>query len=461
VLFDLFNIGIIDKLYVVYTLSGCLIIIGGSYLLYRLRVTVSFYRFSFFLLLYALICIVIPVRTWLPFTLCIISLYIFGGIFIGIISYRAGFNTLLCTYMLSPKLAFTGSKEECSLFFNNASCDKHTISLRFFNTFGIIKVDGTDSPHCSIVEESIISTRRSEQRLIDKIPVRFVLRGYDQNSSLYYSVCVKFPLSLIMPFSVRYAGILPEIPVLTATFAPLAGKSRLINREEKITQHPTEKVSRIKTDSFLHISPYSPGESLSQIDFKASARVGEIVSRKYSKTIDLSCLVALGFGKRAMADRTGERLMAELGTVLSDNVSLGFSTDVCVFDVVKRYNKRIGTGRGSALGLGKELASLHPTHYEEDELCILDGLGRSIRDYTHLRIIISWGGHFDISRTIHMANLFRKNGVDCEIRVIASVVFDVLNQRKNQPAYAFFIKMMNKAAMQARKSGVRLLWVEN
>jgi hypothetical protein len=140
---------------------------------------------------------------------------------------------------------------------------------------------------------------------------------------------------------------------------------------------------------------------------------------------------------------------------------LGFSTDVCVFDTVKRYNKRIGSGRSSALGLGKELASMHPTHYEEDELCILDGLGRSIRDYTHLRIIISWGGHFDISRAIHLANMFRKNGIDCEIRIICSVVFNVLNQRKNQPAYTFFMNIMNKAAAQARKNGIRLLWIEN
>jgi hypothetical protein len=461
VIFDLFNIGIIDKLYVVYTISGCLIIIGGSYLLHRLHVTITFYRFALFLLLYALICIVIPVRIWLPFTLVFISMYISGGIILGIASARAGFNDLQCKYTLSPNLAFTGSKDELELYFINNRCGKNRFSLNFFQKLGIIKTDGTDSPHCSIISESKLSARRSEHRLVAKIPVAFILRGYDQKSSLYYSVCMKFPLSIILPFSVRYTSIMPEIPVLTATFAPLAGKSYLSNREEKITQHSTEQVSRIKTDSFLHISPYSPGESLSQIDFKASARIGDIVSRKYSKTIDLSCLVALGFGRRAMADRTGERCMAELGTVLSDNVSLGFSTDVCVFDTVKRFNKKIGTGRSSALGLGKELASIHPTHYEEDELCILDGLGRSIRDYTHVRIILSWGGHFDVSRAIHMADMFRKNGVDCEIRVIATVVFHVLHQRKNQPAYNFFVNIMNKAASQARRSGIRLLWIEN
>jgi len=327
-----------------------------------------------------------------------------------------------------------------------------------------LDIDGIDSPHCETIpnmKSSRISMERNGNVLDQTLPVRFVLRGHDEGSILYCSLALKKPWSYFIPWRQRLTLHLPPIPVLSGTFAPLAGKPLNIPREEKLTRHATERISRLRTDSFLHIAPYTPGEPLSQIDFKSTLRAGEIVSRKYAQTIDLNCLVALGFGRRAHASREGERLMSELGTVLSENVSLDIASDVAVFDTIKNSHHRLGRTRQSALSFGREIAALQPSHYEEDEYSIIEGLGLSIRDYTHLKIIIAWGGQFDVSRALHASELFRKNGTVCEIRVIAREVFAILNGQKGTESAKFFTDIMNRYTEQARATGVRLVWLEH
>jgi hypothetical protein len=88
-------------------------------------------------------------------------------------------------------------------------------------------------------------------------------------------------------------------------------------------------------------------------------------------------------------------------------------------------------------------------------------LGLSIRDYTHLKIIVAWGGQFDISRALHASEFFRKNGTICEIRIIAREVFAILNGQKQTEPAKFFLDIMNRYTEQARSRGIRIIWLEH
>jgi hypothetical protein len=113
------------------------------------------------------------------------------------------------------------------------------------------------------------------------------------------------------------------------------------------------------------------------------------------------------------------------------------------------------------LRFGSEVAELNPTHFEEDEFCILDGMKNSMRDYTHLRIISSWGGTFDPSRAISVASMFRKQGVQCEIQIIAPDVLGTIEERKESDTSHFFISLMEKYTQDARNAGISLIWNKN
>jgi hypothetical protein len=459
VIYDLYTQGILSFSSLIYSLIGVALLLSAGIALFKLKVSISLLSFSGVFAFFALLCVLMPPVWWLKVFVFLLFIFFATGLFIGFMSRRANLPNARLSYRHSPSIAFVGIDDAIEISIVH---DKkfQEIAHRFMDRYCDLDIDGIDSPHCeSVLHNSRIPMNRNGNIIDTTLPVSFILRGHDEGSILYCSLALKKPWSYLIPWRQRLTLRLPSIPVLSSTFAPLAGKPLNIPREEKLTRHATEKISRLRTEAFLHIAPYTPGEPLSQIDFKSSLRAGEIVSRKYARTIDLNCLIALGFGRRAHASSEGERLVSELGTVLSENVSQDIASDVAIFDTIKNSHHKIGRSRQSALAFGRQIAPLQPSHYEEDEYSIVEGLGLTIRDYTHLKIIVAWGGQFDISRALHASEFFRKNGTVCEIRVIAREVFALINGQKGTEPAKFFLEIMNRYTEQARSSGVRLVWL--
>jgi hypothetical protein len=464
VLFDLYYAGYLSLSSLLLTLCGAGVIIAFGILLRRLKVFLSLKQFAFCFILLSLICLITPAFYWLPLFAAISALLLIEGLIISVIVRGAGLHCNTLSYHHSPGIAFAGTREDIASNIKTPD-KKFGISAQLFRRmimkYMILRIDGTDSAHCVIPPEGDTQSIRVSflgDSIREKIPVLFILRGHDRESTLFASLSARFPFSLFVPWRQQLLWKLPEIPILSSTYTPLAGQQTMNRIDEKMKKRPIKRESRIRTEAFLHLGAFSPGEPLSQVDFRASLRAGEIISRKYSHTIEMNCMVAFGFGRRARASSTGEILSSALGRVITENVIMGIGSEVCVFDMVLRSRHRLGTGSTRALSFGAEVAQIQPSHYEEDELCILEGMGQRIRDYTHLRIIIAWGGSFDPSRAIELAMMFKKNGTQCEIQIIAPEVIAILNEQKDAEASKFFAQLMDHYTQLARSAGITILW---
>jgi hypothetical protein len=464
VIFDLYYHDILTLHSLVFILSGVIIIIAAGIFLYRLRIAIRLRQFAVFFAVISPIFIFAPSHVWLVIFCVITTLFLTEGIALGIICRFTGLPSLSLSYQYSPKIAFVGVSDNLIIhMISPQSTFRSCFSLALYR-YALFEITGTDSLHCEIAHPKKGTTSMpfffSRGTSPHQIPVMFTLRGFDSGSMVYASLSFQLPWSFICPWRYRIRMPLPDIPVLSSTFAPLAGKVVLSRIDDRMKRRATRMESRLRTDAFLHLGPYTAGEPISQIDFRASMRSNDIISKKFAHTIDLTCLVALGFGRRAYASGTGEILAASLGRILSENVSMGIGSEVIIFDTATRIRERLRTSSPDMLRFGQDLAGIHPTHLEEDEFCILDGIGRSIRDYTHLRILVAWGGSFDQSRAIYAASLFKKNGVLCEIQVVAPEVLSIIDEKKESDTSRFFKKLMDQYTASARSAGITLSWVK-
>ncbi|HEY1406824.1 MAG TPA: hypothetical protein VF857_09460, partial [Spirochaetota bacterium] len=455
---DLYHAGFITLTSLLLTAGGGVMIIATGIILNKIRIALYLRQFAVFFIIVAVVCLLLPAISWLPVFTALITLLFIEGIFLGI-AVRAGrlYDAEL-SYKYSPKMAFVGVKDALAIHYQPTGNRISSLFRKRIARYLELSIDGTDSVHCETLTSEKIPLFIENNSVRDTIPVTFTLRGHDKKGRLHGSISLKKPYLYFFPWRQRITWNLPEIPVLSTTFAPLAGKTVVNRLDDRMKRRATRRESRIRTDAFLHLGAFAPGEPLAQIDFRASLRAGEIMSRKFAHTIDLSCLVAVGFGRRARASNTGELLIGALGRVLSENVSSGIASEVVLFDMAKRIDERLGHGSQRALHFGSDVAELNPTHYEEDEYSILDGMKSSIRDYTHLRILVSWGGTFDTTRAISVASLFRKQGVQCEIQIIAPDVLTTIEERKDSDTSRFFLQLMEKYTQDARSAGVTLVW---
>lgn len=424
----------------------------------RLKITVSLGRFSCVLLLVSALCAFLPAAAWLPTLTVFLVVFFIEGIFLAIIVRSGKCLVAELSYKYSPRMAFVDVNDEVLIRFKQSNHSLYRHAIRFISRFIELEIDGTDSVHCTTIGKVRLSCFFESDSLRDTVPVNFILRGHDRGSIIYGSFVLRKPISFLFPWKQRITWNLPEIPVLSTAFAPLAGKTVVSRLDDRMKRRATRKESRIRTDAFLHLGPYSPGEPLSQIDFRASLRAGQIMSRKFAHTIDMTCLVAVGFGRRAQSSGSAEQIISALGRVLSENVSMGIASEILLFDMGTRIRKNIGLGSSSALRFGSDVAELNPTHFEEDEYCILDGAAHSIGEYTHLRIITAWGGTFDQSRALSAVSIFRKRGVQCEIQVIAPEVLSAIEDRGDIESTRLFMKLMDEYSKEAQAAGISLLW---
>ncbi len=461
-IFDYYNLGIISFRTLALTLFGVVLLFFAAFILRRLRVNVPLVPFASFYAVLALAGIFVPPMYWLWLYLSLIIAGIVSGVLSAVLFRFIGALSLSARYAEYTSLAFTDCDDTIILATSQQSGRRSRLALRLCR-FLSLRLAGSDSPHFVVPELSLQfmpEARDAGIALRTELAVSYVLRGHDANSFLFCSLGWIRPLKFLIPWQMRLAIRLPEITVLSATFSRLAVSSRIRPRLEMQRQHPTMLISRMSNDSFLHLGSYSAGEPLSRIDVKASMRSADIISKKYARTIDIVHLLALGFGRRVFSSGSADRMMAELGTVLSESRATGASTELAIFDMTKRYQENLGTDAARMLSFAKTIASLRPEHYEEDEFSILDGLGQRLKYYTHLTILVAWGGHFDISRAIEAASVFRRSGTSCEIRVVAAGVFSVLNQRKESPESAFFYELINTYTAQASKRGIAVHWIE-
>jgi len=458
VIFDLYHAGMLPLSSLLLTIFCGLGIIAAGIALSRLRISISLGQFSVILLLVSALCAVLPASAWLFALAVLLSALFAGGIALALIVRSGKIRTAVLNYKYSPRMAFVGVKDSLTVQFQDNKKSRGSLIRTIIMRFLEIDIDGTDSVHCETIPSGRIPFFFEENSLRDSVPVLFMLRGHDRGATLYGSILLRKPFSFFFPWRQRITWDLPDIPVLSTSFAPLAGKTVLSRLDDRMKRRATRKESRIRTDAFLHLGLYSPGEPLSQIDFRASMKTGQIISRKFAHTIDMTCLVAVGFGRRAQASGSGEYIISALGRVLAENVSMGIASEVLLFDIGTRIRKNVGLGSRSALHFGSEVAELNPSHFEEDEYCILDKAEHSVGEYTHLRIITAWGGTFDPSRAISAASVFRKQGIQCEIQVIAPEVLATLEDRKGSDSSRFFMGIMDQYAKEAQGAGITLVW---
>lgn len=460
--FDLYNLGIISHRTVALTAAGIVVLAAVSVVIRILKVSISLYAFALFYAFVALCFSLLPSRYWLLFYIPLILLFFvsaFSGAYIFSRVYGRG---LSAHFENSVKITFVGCSDTVVLLGKSAENLSYT-GRAFFSRLVRLHIAGADNPHYVIQRGDlpvvITQSRNMNERVTVNIPVKFIMRGYDTGSSLYCHLGLCYPWCIIVPWKKNITAAMPPISILNASFAALSGNPRMINRIEKPAQTVLPQISRVGTDNFLHLGPYTPGEPLSRVDMKASLRGQEVISKKYARTIDLHRLVAVGYGRRVFASESADRILSEFGTVLSESKSADTQVDAVLFDMTKRCEMILGNEPARILSFSQKIASMRPSHFEEDEFSIIDGLGQRIKNYTHLTIIVAWGGQFDVSRSIEVASLFRAHGAQCEIRIVAGAVLSVLKGGGDNEANEFFRDIMESYCVQARSRGIFLSWL--
>ena len=447
---DLYNNGIIGLSTLSISFTLLLVVIFFSFIAYKTGIIVGICGFSAAIVFILTVCLMLPPSWWLYAVSSFILFQFFCGFVFALIVGLSGASRYTCEYSHLSN-AFAGS--------NGILLLSYKPSLKFAFITGKIQfhLEGSDSSYISFqpIKEKLGFCRGSSCTI--QLEASFIMRGYDRKSFLYALVEPAFPFSIAVLWKKRVKIMLPEMHVLSSSFAFFEGK-KIPSSESENRRTPVRRISKMRTENFLHLSKYSPGESVSRIDFKATMRSNDIISKKYSKSVDLRSLTAMGFGRRVVASGVCEGLLSEFGKMIAENFSTGICTDAAVFDMVKRHEYNLSLNPHSAIKKARDLSSVMPSVHEEDEFCLSDGLGMRIRDYTHVRILTAWGGSFDCSRAIEAASVFVKNGADAEIRIYAPGVLSVIDQNPESSASDFFKKLMNEYYDKGRRCGVIISW---
>lgn len=447
--YELYAQGIITLSTLLISLALLAVILVFSVILYRSRIFISMKYFSFAILLSAGVCFFLPPELWLKIAAVMIVFGFIQGILLCLFMKLSGIDGINLKYS-HARIAFVGIDETLSA---EVKIRRLFFLSKFFNYY----IEGSDSCYLRIKPETKQFSYLPGKILTFIIDVSFALRGYDKDSNLFGYIALKYPYNLIFPWRKKAVFILPELAILSSSFAVFAGK-KIPKSDDLNKLTPVRRLSKLRTESFLHLAKFSAGESLSQIDFRASMRSKEIISKKYSKSIDLRALTAIGFGRRVLSAGVPEEMLSIFGKMIAENFAKGIHTDAVLFDMACRQNYDLSTDPAKALRFGKDIASVQPTVHEEDEFCIPETIGRRIRDYTHFRLLTAWGGSFDCSRAIEVASMFVKNGADAEINIYAPEVFSILDKNADTKASVFFGKLMDEYSMKAKKCGVDVIW---
>ena len=446
-----------------WTLAGAALIFASAWYLNRLKMIIPMKRFIALVVLITAFCLFVHAALWIYITLLITAWFMGTGIVTGSLLRRYGLLDLEADWHGNTPFSFVGRTMNISLTLKKPETSPVIKKIKeWLKHRGELLLEGSDSNHYAVTNETERSSfplaYTDDSELNHFCEVEFILRGHDSGSSLYMAYQFVKPWSYILPWQQRLKLTIPDITILSSGFASFAGIN-IPPKKENEKNHPIRRESRLQTESFLHIGEYSTGEPLARLDFKTGLRLNQLVSRKYSETIELRCLVALGLGRRARAARSTELLLSRLGRVLAENASSRISSDLVIFDLAKRYEKQLGYNPRKILEAGRELSFINASYLEEDEFVLTEIPGRRIRDYTWLRLIVSWGGRIDLTRTLEAASLYKKNGVRVEVTVIAPELLDVLEKNRNSSAAVFFLEMMKQNQHKAEKAGIRLNWL--
>ena len=447
--YELYAQGIITLSTLLISLGLFALILVFSIILYRSRIFLSMKYFSFAVLISAAVCFFLPPELWLKITAVMILSGFVQGIVLHFFVRLSGINEIDLKYS-HARIAFVGINEELSA---EIKIKRFAYLAKYF----CYNIEGTDSCYSRIKPEAKIFSYLPGRKLSFAVDVSFALRGYDKDSNMFGYVALKYPYNLIFPWRKKTVLTLPELAILSSSFAVFAGK-KIPKSDDLNKATPVRRLAKLRTESFLHLAKFSAGESLSQIDFRASMRSNEIISKKYSKSVDLRALTAIGFGRRVLSAGVPEEMLSVFGKMIAENFAKGIQTDAVLFDMSCRQNYDLSTDPVKALRFGKDIASVQPTVHEEDEFCIPETIGRRIRDYTHFRLLIAWGGTFDCSRAIEVASMFVKNGADSQINIYAPEVFSILDKNPEAKASLFFKKLMDEYTDKAKKCGVDVIW---
>lgn len=445
------------------TVIGCVLIVAVSFILNRLRVIISLSRFLVLIAAVIFLCLVLPPAWWLGVMLIAISIFLFSGLMLGWLCNHYKFLNLYVYWQNGKTPCFVGQTNR--FYLKRELSDSGNYLLNHLKSFlvnsGELVVEGIDSNHYRSVTQfqKLHLPEKENMESVSSVDVIYTLRGCDTDTTLFLVYQLPFPWSLLVPWQKRKKISIPEKDVLSSGFATFAGVN-LAKKRESSEKKIIRRESRFQSDHFLHISDYQPGEPLTRIDFKSSQRVNQLVSRKYAEAIDLRCLVAVGLGKRAMASQAADNIMDHLGKILTENSSAQINSDLVVFDLGIIREWRLDYNVQKILGAARDLSLMNASRYEEDELAVLDMLGQRIGDYSHLRLIVAWGGRFDVSRALELAEIFIRKHVKVEISVVATDVLETLEKNSDTDSALFFSEIMTDTVNKARKIGVNLNWVK-